>query len=82
MGTIGLVKISDTLHLKVDSELFILPIKQLDEALGYLIACHFVLHNNYPQLTKFVFSFFERLLGVKPTVKSRTVDNLFSRMKF
>lgn len=83
MGTIGILKIDTVFHVKIDGDLYTLAsITQLDEAIAYLVAFHFIFHNNYPPLSKFVYGFLERLFKMNPTVRSRVIDLLIAKLNF
>jgi hypothetical protein len=83
MPGIGLCLIGkNSFYIKIDDGLYILPgVKNMEVALGYLLAYYFVLHCTFPVESKFVFGFFERLCGIeKPSVTSRAVSNFINAM--
>lgn len=72
----------NSFYIKIDDGLYLLPgVKNMEVALGYLVAYYFVLHCTFPVKSKFVFGFFERMCGIKkPSVMSRAVSNFANAM--
>lgn len=83
MAGLGLCVIGkNSFYIKIDDGLYLLPgVKNMEVALGYLVAYYFVLHCTFPVKSKFVFGFFERMCGIKkPSVMSREVSNFANAM--
>lgn len=70
-----MLQIGEKFHVKIQDSAFLLKVKTLEEALGYLVAYYYVLHHNFPKSVKFVFSFFDRLFGMSSEIQSRLVTN-------
>jgi len=70
------------IHLALGKGLRNRGVKNMEVALGYLLAYYFVLHSTFPVKSKVVFGFFERIHGIeKPSVTSRAVSNFINAMK-
>ena len=81
-GGLGILVIGRNFSIKCDDLSFSLPVKLLEEAVGYLVAYHFCLLVDYPKQTKFVMSFLERLFGMDASVQSRAVTMLINSLSF
>lgn len=83
MAGLGLCVIGkNSFYIKIDDGLYLMPgVKNMEVALGYLVAYYFVLHCTLPVKSQFVFGFFERMCGIKkPSVMSRAVSNFAHAM--
>nr|XP_047145144.1 uncharacterized protein LOC124818373 [Hydra vulgaris] len=78
-----LLRISDGYYIKVDNTFITLPFCScFMEALEFLFMSFYVFAVEYPTELRFFYGFLEKVMGLKCTVKSSTVADLFTNIAF